>query len=384
MNLRFFVPLLLTAFFEQTCASMVRVTITYRTVELGLSPLWIGIITTVFAVLPLFMALQVGRFIDRGNDAKTAWIGGGLMLLACLGFALWHSLTGLLVATALLGCAHLLLVISQQVLCTRHAGSRGTESAIGNYMVANAVGQAVGPAIVGWMGGDASIPPTLDLFMLAVPFAALTFFLSFALPPGPPVPPRAKNSKPMSVGDIARQPGLTAIFMVSVVTVVAQDLIVVYLPLLGSERGLSVDTIGWLLTVRAIASMSSRFLFYRINILLGRWRLIVSSTTVSAITYAAIALPLPLFLMHVAIAFSGFALALAVTGSIAGVLALSPPGSQGTANSLRMTGNRLGQLIIPFAAGALATASGAGAIFVIIGTSLAGSAAAVQFGRKSE
>jgi MFS family permease len=382
--LRFYIPLLLTAFSEQTCASMVRITITYRTVELGLSPFWIGIITTVFAVLPLVMAVQVGRFIDRGHDATTAWVGGAIMVISCIGFALWQSLTGLLVMTALLGSAHLLLVISQQVLCTRHGGAGGMENMIGNYMVANAVGQGFGPAIVGWMGGSANIPPTLDLFTIAIPFAALTFLLSLTLPSGPPTPPRSKESKPMSMADIARQPGVGAIFMVSVMTGVAQDLIVVYLPLLGAERGLTVDTIGMLLTVRALSSMASRFLFSRLNIMMGRWRLIVISTMASAVGYASLALPLPLVLMHISIAVSGFALGVSVTASIAGVLALSAPEARGTTNSMRMMGNRLGQLIIPLLAGMIATASGAGAIFLIIGASLAGSATAVKFGRKSD
>ena len=60
--------------------------------------------------------------------------------------------------------------------------------------------------------------------------------------------------------DLLFAPGLTTIIVVSVITVVAQDLIVVYLPLLGSERGLSVDAVGTLLAIRAVASMLSRLI----------------------------------------------------------------------------------------------------------------------------
>src|SRR5882762_9228484 len=155
MPYRFVTFLLATAFFEQVTTSLIRVTTSYRAVELGLSVVWLGIITAAFAILPIVLAVPVGRFIDRGNDARTAWIGGSLLVVACAGFALWQSLPALLIFTALLGIAHLMLVISQQVLCARHGGQGAVDRMVGNYMVANAVGQGFGSGIVGWVGGAA-------------------------------------------------------------------------------------------------------------------------------------------------------------------------------------------------------------------------------------
>ena len=258
MTYRFVLPLLLTALCEQIVTSLMRITTSYRAVELGLSVVWLGIITAFFAVLPMVTAVKIGRFIDRGNDARTAWIGGGLLVIACAGFALEQSLVALLLFTALLGIAHLMLVISQQVLCARHGGREGVDRMVGNYMVANAIGQGIGPAIVGWAGGSASIPPTRLLFTIGLAFASLSFAASFFLRPGPPRPSKRGGDRLVPVSEIARIPGLKLIFFVSVVTVAAQDLIVVYLPLLGAERMISVDIIGMLLAVRAVASMASR------------------------------------------------------------------------------------------------------------------------------
>src|SRR5262245_45297266 len=125
MTFRFIIPLLLTAFFEQTVTQLTRITISYRAVELGLSVVWLGIITAFFAILPMIFAVKVGRFIDRGNDARTAWIGGILLVIACAGFAIWQWLAAVLLFTAILGIAHLMLVISQQVLGARHGGRGG-------------------------------------------------------------------------------------------------------------------------------------------------------------------------------------------------------------------------------------------------------------------
>src|SRR5262245_31333031 len=119
MNYRFVVPLLATALLEQVTTTLVRVTISYRVLELGLSEAWLGVITAAFAVLPMVLAVTVGRFIDRGNEAQTAWIGGGLMVAASLGFWVWQVVPAILLFTAVLGLGHLMLVISQQVLCTK-------------------------------------------------------------------------------------------------------------------------------------------------------------------------------------------------------------------------------------------------------------------------
>ena len=70
MNYRFLVPLMTTAFLEQTVVTIVRVTTSYRAVELGLSVVWLGVITTAIAVLPLLLAVKVGRYIDKGNETR--------------------------------------------------------------------------------------------------------------------------------------------------------------------------------------------------------------------------------------------------------------------------------------------------------------------------
>ena len=61
MHYRLLFGILSTAFIEQTVVSIVRVTTSYRVVELGLSVVWLGIITAAFAVLPIVVGVPVGR-----------------------------------------------------------------------------------------------------------------------------------------------------------------------------------------------------------------------------------------------------------------------------------------------------------------------------------
>jgi MFS family permease len=362
--------------------SIVRVTTSYRAVELGLSVVWLGVISAAIAVLPMLLAVTVGRYIDRGNLTQTARIGAVLIAVACGGFAAWPSLAGLLLFTAILGLGHLMLVISQQVLCTTDPTSGALERMIGNYMVANAVGQGVGPYIVGFVGGDASIPPTQLLFLLGFIGSALMVASAFALQPAGPQTIRKGTDPPMPLGEILRLPGLLVMLFVGVTVVSAQDLIVVYLPYLGAERGLAAEVVGTLLAARAIASVVSRFLFARLNQMLGHRRLMLSSVLASAGSYAAIAAPLPIPLLAAAVAVAGFALGIAITATITGLLNLATADTRGTANSLRILGNRVGQFVIPFSVGVIAAVTGVSGIFIIIGGSLGVAAAVMMVGRQ--
>ena len=66
----------------QIITGMVRVTTSYRIVDLNLDVIWYGIIPATFALFPIFLAVSVGRFIDRNHDAHAAMIGSGMMLAA--------------------------------------------------------------------------------------------------------------------------------------------------------------------------------------------------------------------------------------------------------------------------------------------------------------
>ena len=52
--------------------------------------------------------------------------------------------------------------------------------------------------------------------------------------------------------------------------------------------------------------------------------------------------------------------------------------------SLRLTGNRIGLIIIPMGASMIATFTGAAGVFVILAVGLAGSAAGVWNGRRRD
>jgi MFS family permease len=381
IDYRLLIPVLINALLLQIIVSIVRVTTSYRAVELELSIVWLGVISAAFALFPIALAVWVGRYIDRGHDAHAAWIGSTLFAAACGGFAFFPSAVALLVCTALLGVGHLFLMAAQQMLCVRAGGPRGLDRVFGNYMVAGAIGQGIGPYIVGWAGGAATLPPTGFLFMVAFGAGVATALISFAIRPQPLTPHHHEGSAVLPLKSLLGVPGLNAVILAGIFIVTAQDLIVIYLPILGAERAIDVNVIGVLLTVRAIASMVSRVFYARMVTATGRYPLMVGSTLIGGLAFAALAAPLPLWAMYLAMAVMGFAIGIATTLSVTTVVDRTPPAARGTANSLRIMGNRLGQVSLPFGAGLVAAATGVAGILVMIALSLAASAAGVHFTR---
>src|SRR5437588_9740496 len=89
VDYRLLIPFLTHVVLTQTLILIIRVTTSYRVLELGLPVLWLGFIATGFAIVPAFSALQVGRWIDRGNDARAVWLGSSLVLVACVSLWAW-------------------------------------------------------------------------------------------------------------------------------------------------------------------------------------------------------------------------------------------------------------------------------------------------------
>ncbi|MPZ38903.1 MAG: MFS transporter [Rhizobiales bacterium] len=377
---RLLVPLLIHVIFTHIVIAVVRVSTSYRSVELDLNVMWLGAISAAFAILPVFVALKVGRFIDRGYDAHAAWIGGIMMLVASICLWLWPiSAWHLFFFTVLLGTGHMFLMAAQQMLTLRSSSAARRESAFGYFMVAISAGQGLGPLIIGWVGRGTTVPPTGELFVIGVVAAVLCLAFALALRPQPPAARRIAEGPLMPVMTLLRVPGLLPILLASVVTVTASDLLIIYLPLLGAERHIDASHIGFLLLAKSVAALIARAFYARLIYAVGRRPLTLGSALFSAGAFLLLAVP-SLPAMYVAAIAIGLGLGIASTLTLSGVAEYSPPQARGTAMSLRITGNRLGLVLMPFVAGIVAAGAGVLAIFMLNALTLAACAIALQRG----
>jgi MFS family permease len=181
----------------------------------------------------------------------------------------------------------------------------------------------------------------------------------------------------MPIGGLLRVRGFPAVMASSIVTITALDLLVIYLPVLGSERQIDSNHIGLLLTARSVAALVSRIFYSRLIFGIGRMPLTLASMLGCAAGFLILAIPLPLPAMYVVVVAVGFAMGIASTLTISSVVHLAPAHACGTALTLRMTGNRIGQIVFPALAGVLASATGVAGILLALGLGLAASGIAV-------
>jgi MFS family permease len=360
--------LILHTVLVQTVTFLLRPATSYRALELGVTPAWLGVVSASFAVVPLLLALAVGRWTDRRGEGPILVYGGVLVLLSAAGFALLGGSVAALVGwSAILGMGHLLSMVGGQSLAARLAPTEEHDTAFGHYTFAASLGQAIGPGLVALLGGGGTDPDTTRIFAGAVVVAAVFLGTAFGLRRR-----RAGRHHAAAAGGFRvalRVPGLGRAILASLTVLAATDLLVVYLPALGQERGIAAAVIGLLLGVRAAASMTTRFFLGALVRRLGRERLLVGGMAVSGLGIALLPVPMPVVLLGVVVAVVGLALGVGQPLTLSWVTQVAPSNVRATAIGLRLTGNRLGQVLIPSTVGLVASAAGvAGVLWATAGT----------------
>src|SRR5690349_16963833 len=73
-------------------AAMARPMVTYRALGLGASPLEIGIVQAAYSVLPMLMAITLGRWVDRVGERRVLALGCVTLIAGAIGLALADGL----------------------------------------------------------------------------------------------------------------------------------------------------------------------------------------------------------------------------------------------------------------------------------------------------
>jgi len=147
------------------------------------------------------------------------------------------------------------------------------------------------------------------------------------------------------------------------------DVLTAYLPAFAQETGMSVQTVGWLLATRAAASVLSRVGMIRLMNWLGRRTLLLMAVLVAGAALATFPL-VPLVFQYVMMVIVGLGLGLGQPVTLSWVAGRAPRSLRGPALGVRLSGNRLGQVLVPALVGVLVGVSGVGAVFTALAISL--------------
>jgi MFS family permease len=374
-----FTLLLVMATLLQAATAVARPMASYRALEIGMDPSSLGFVAAAFAIAPVVFALSIGRQIDRWGPFVFLVGSTAVMVTASVGLAFAATPAALLVLIGLLGLGQLVFVVSDQTLVGSRTPSGAYDGRFGSLSFVASLGQLIGPALAGLLAADGTSEGTSRALLVGAVLSVAALPLALTLwrgDPGPAVPlPDVRPAAP-GILSILRMPGMGPAMLASLTVLATMDVITVYLPALGEERGLTVTTVGALLAVRAGASMVSRLFMGRLIAVIGRDRLLTGSLFVAAAAVVVLALAPPP-MAFIAMTVAGLTLGIGQPLTMSWVAAQATETARATAMSLRLLGNRVGQVVIPVAAGSLAVVTGAGGVLAAAAFTVAVSAVVV-------
>jgi MFS family permease len=357
--------------FAQGAVSMARPAVSYRALALGADERAIGVIAGVYALLPLFAAVPLGRRTDHGRCAPLLPVGVVLIAGGCALSGTADSLAAMAAWSGVMGLGHLSFVIGAQSLVARQSAPHDQDRNFGHFTIGASLGQLVGPIAAGALIGGPDMAGTSALALLvAGAVAAFSFVSLWRIEHRTPPKSRTGQGDRVPVHRILRTRGVPAGIFISLAVLSATDILTAYLPVVGEHRGIAPSVIGLLLSLRAAATIACRLVMTPMLRLLGRAALLTTTCLLAALLCAGIALPVPVWALAVILALLGFCLGVGQPLSMTTVVQAAPDDARSTALALRLTGNRLGQVAAPAAAGLVAGVAGVAAPFVMLGALL--------------
>ncbi|MEU0289500.1 MFS transporter [Streptomyces sp. NPDC006147] len=359
--------------FAQGAVSMARPAVSYRALALGADERAVGVIAGVYALLPLFAAVPLGRRTDHGRCAPLLPIGVVLISAGCALSGVAGSLWAMALWSGVMGLGHLCFVIGAQSLVARRSAPHEQDRNFGYFTIGASLGQLAGPVAAGALiGTDMARTSALALLAAGAGGAVALTSLWRIEEKGAP---RTAPGERVPVRGILRARGVPAGMLISLAVLSATDILTAYLPVVGEHRGIDPAVVGLLLSLRAAATIACRLVLTPLLRLLGRTTLLTVTCLLAALLCVAVALPVPVGVLAPVLAALGFCLGVGQPLSMTTVVQAAPAAARSTALALRLTGNRLGQVAAPAAAGLVAGVAGVAAPFVMLGALLLASAA---------
>jgi MFS family permease len=335
--------------------------------KLGSSTFVIGLLGAMFAVLPMLFSMPAGKLADRyGSRAPllVCVVGSGLGLLVPWAFP---GIAAMFIASALIGLS-LAMVVPLQNLMGLISTPETRARNFANFSLGMGLANLLGPLIGGFFV-DLAGPATTCLYLVLLNVVAIVMLLVWGHRlPHARAETRAKGSvyTILKIGNVRR-----AIATSSLINV-GRDLYQFYFPVYAHGIGLSASLIGIVQATNFGAELTVRLFLARLLKRFKEEQLLAYSFFIGAGSLVLI----PFFQSVYVLILLSFALGLGM-GCAQPIITMlmysySPQGRTGEALGLRMTFIHLTKLIGPVVFGAIGSALGLAAMFVVNAAVMAG------------
>ena len=360
--------LLISSAITQGAIYVIRPMMTYRALELDATASTIGFIAAIYALFPVLLALTFGRMVGKVGEGRFVIFGTIFIGVSAAILLFADSLTILAIGAALSGLAHLACMVGGQTMVALKSPTDKYEEHFGRYTFSASLGQMLGPILATLVAGSTGVIPksTSAAFALALALSALAMVpvISWRNDAPTVVARKEETGTLRAASNLLQKPGMFAAVFMSLAISSTADILVVFLPLYGNENQFSAFSIGVIISIRAATSMASRFFLGRLSARYSTKQLLVTSNAISVVACAAMAFAPNPWVLGAIVFVAGFSLGVGQPLTMSLISQLTVPEERALAVSTRLTGNRLGQFVIPAGAGLLAAGSGTGAVFI--------------------
>ena len=334
----------------------------------GYSPMAVGVLLALFALMQVFLALPAGRFADRNGlrlpinySVAAAVIGAG----AAVAFPVFPVLC---FAALMTGGATGAASISLQ----RHVG-RAAKGALHLRQVFSWL--AIGPAVSNFIGPfsaglliDHAGPTPGSLvgyraaFLLMAVLPLASWFLVRRTHELPPVAVLAAADRPKA-WDLMREPTFRRLMLCNWFLSSCWDVHTFVVPVLGFERGISASVIGSILGAFALAAAAIRLLMPLLAAHLREWKVVGVAMLVTSALFAIYPLMASALAMGVCSVLLGFALGSVQPMIMSMLHQMTPPARHGEALGLRLMAINASSVLMPMLFGSAGALIGVAGVF---------------------
>ena len=345
-----------------------RVTVSLDALSMGASPLTVGVLMALYALLPMLLAVAAGRFCDRVGVRRPMLLGTAAITVGAALPTAFPGLPMLFASAAIIGAGFMLFQVATQNATGELGGPAERARNFSLLALGYSVSGFIGPLVAGFTIDHFGFAMAFAL-LAAVPFVPLGALASGRLAlPGPH--PRAGVAHHGGVLALMRHRTLRRVFAINALFAVGWDLHTVFVPIYGAKIGLTASEIGLVLSTFAAATFVVRLLMPAIAQRMTEQKVLTAALFLAGAVYLAF----PFAHSAAALLALSFCLGLGLGSGQPMVMALlhthAPPGRMGEAAGVRMSLVNSMAVAVPLVFGAMGASVGLAPVFWSVGACL--------------
>src|SRR5690554_942097 len=316
--------------------------------ELGGSPSLLGVLMSVTSFASLLIAVPSGMMVQRFGTKKFVIYGSLGLFAGCLMVAAVPSISMLFIAMPVFWIAQIVIIVAAQARVATLGEGRDSSLDFGWYAAATAGGSLFGPLLAGFLIDTAGHRLTWAAAALVAGLTCLAFLLFLG---------NDRSGEEQGILGFSFDKNIfkrifnslaVAAVVSSFAVIFANGAREVFFPLYLKEIGFSASIVGVMLSLRAMASIGVRSVMgVLVKLAGGRFQALIFSLLCTGIGIGTIPFCKNLWTLSLNSIALGFGIGLALPLSMAIIAdGVSLP-DRGVAMGVRLTGNRLAQLVNP-------------------------------------